>query len=484
MYDITRRLLLAVVFVLTGSRFVISGVALTQSGPLTSDSPNGIGNDSHGPPAEEQLDTLNDIEQHSDTYKGECPDEWQIYEEGRSCYHNFEKKLTYRDAQEQCSTLGGFLATVATDEELQFIVTNNWEQSSISDEQYSWWMGYFYVKKNDTAQWEVAEEQFVERDLEHDEEVFQYVPRYGRLASEEDLQLCGQLVFNVNYAKNEDPYQWYVQRCDTKSAFLCKRAISCVDHKGNKVQDGKKFTPQGQDVCTTCTCYRGETIMCSAAMCAQPTCIPFIEDPDKCCSRTCVDNEFHQEELFDFSDSMRWVLTSATSFLILGLLLFMVHRLRQRRMALIHYTSRSGFRQRSGGLRLNAGSVTSPTAQLDDIDAGIYREPPPPYCLYKLPSPGEEPPPPYDTALLLDNSSAPSTPLSTTDQNAALLETASSIDQQSPTTDPAESTSSPDRQEETSERQNEDSAEERENIPMLPCEQDRPNPTEDRVSMA
>ncbi|XP_070571912.1 integral membrane protein DGCR2/IDD-like [Ptychodera flava] len=490
MESVIWRLTIGIIFALKGSYLVASSVSLHDSrgaGDLT-----GI-DDGTGVPVGD-VELPNDVGQLPEIYPGQCPDDWHIYKETKSCYRHFSTKLTYREAQDQCSTLGGFLATVATDSELQFILSKQWEPNMPNNDlaHYSWWMGYYYLKHNDTAQWEVAGEQFLGEDVVREEGVFRHSPLFGRTASDEDVKLCGQLVIDQNHKVGEYTSQWYVEQCSTKSEFLCKRSVSsshCIDHRGSHVHEGHRFTPNGRDPCVNCTCYQGEAVMCSAALCAgPPNCQNFIQDPYKCCSFTCIDSEYPQEELFDFSDSMRWVLTSATSFLILGLLLFMVHRIRQRRMALIHYTSRSGFRSRSGGMRLNSGSALTPSSPMDEIDAGIYPEPPPPYSLYKPPSPNEEPPPPYDTTLLLDNDSAPSTPVSTTDQNASLLEAAGSsaprtiMNNALSSADPTAEASAGTASSLSVNRCADSPTEERENVPMLPTESENQNRSTEPVA--
>nr|XP_006816773.1 PREDICTED: integral membrane protein DGCR2/IDD-like [Saccoglossus kowalevskii] len=450
-----REFVLCVLILVKGFDYCLSSALLPHQGISTLNDATDSNNP--GIPVDD-IQLPSSIDVRPSNQKGDCPIGWQIYPETGSCYRSFEAKLTYEEAQDQCSTLGGFLATVTTETELAFIKSHHWQ----SDEKivnYNWWMGYRYVKNNHTTEWEVADESFLS--IINDDG-----PLIGPSVSDKDDRLCGQLQLRQIWQLDEFFSRMWVQQCRFKSAFLCKRSISdkhCVDNKGRRVDEGQRFTPQGADNCMNCTCTLGEANMCRSAQCAPPPdCIHTIQDPEKCCAYTCMDDEYPKEDLLDFSTSMRWVLTSATSFLILGLLLFMVYRLRQRRLALIHYTSRNEFTHRSGHTcTLDSGSSLTPTSPMDDIDAGIYREPPPPYSLYKPTSPGEEAPPPYD-ASLLDN--PPTTPVSTTDQDAALLST-SPEDPRSHLHQNMYETDSP-------HAVLDESTDERENVPMLSAEGD------------
>lgn len=126
-----------------------------------------------------------------------------------------------------------------------------------------------------------------------------------------------------------------------------------MDIKDNVVNEGYYFTPKGDDPCLSCTCHDGEPEMCVAALCERPQgCQHFRKDPKECCKFTCLDpgerDERHGEccrsgsylvlclsdgnSLFDsMASGMRLIVSCISSFLILSLLLFMVHRLRQRR---------------------------------------------------------------------------------------------------------------------------------------------------------
>ena len=64
----------------------------------------------------------------------------------------------------------------------------------------------------------------------------------------------------------------------------------------------------------------------------------------------------------DVTDNMRWVLTMLTSFILLGMMLFMVYRMRQKRMAYLRYSK----------LRLNHSSCDQ--AKWWVWCRGIFRE--------------------------------------------------------------------------------------------------------------
>ncbi|OWF53886.1 uncharacterized protein LOC110445825 [Mizuhopecten yessoensis] len=198
------------------------------------------------------------------------------------------------------------------------------------------------------------------------------------------------------------------------SYFVCgigaNANLNCSDYKGNIIQDGKTFQPT-KDMCQTCQCDNGFPIMCQSVKCAPPTTpcnwIPLI---DQCCKFECPekdltgggDNSINSTKPVDngvdeaSSDSittlgLRLVASTVTSFLVLALLLFMVHRLRQRRlmMAMRRYQD-------------------SHLEQMDDFDERVipeywlqcppYEDPPPPYTPPKPDHrmPPREAPPPYE----------------------------------------------------------------------------------------
>ncbi|XP_069135221.1 uncharacterized protein [Argopecten irradians] len=192
--------------------------------------------------------------------------------------------------------------------------------------------------------------------------------------------------------------------------FGANTNLNCTDYKGNIIQDGKTFQPT-KDMCQTCRCDNGFPIMCHSVKCAPPT-TPCNWKPliDQCCKFECpetnvigggdnsvnstkpVDNEVDEAS----SDSittlgLRLVASTVTSFLVLALLLFMVHRLRQRRLMIAMRRYQDNHLE-----------------QMEDAEDRVipeywlqcppYEDPPPPYTPPK-PDPRitpREAPPPYE----------------------------------------------------------------------------------------
>ncbi|KAG8195247.1 hypothetical protein JTE90_028398 [Oedothorax gibbosus] len=212
----------------------------------------------------------------------------------------------------------------------------------------------------------------------------------------------------------------------------------CLDHKGKEVVHGERFFPLGSDPCTQCTCLNGKPQMCIAVFCSPPeNCRQYHALSDKCCEFVCLDRDFPNKAQGNgtYTDSdalsttnlgLRLVASTVTSFLILALLLFMIHRLRQRRLLLMirRFHAR---RMDNGTAHLSrrfsededGGSVGYFAGGHDQLDFSRYDEPPPPYTLWKPPEmyiPPGEAPPPYDLSVQL---TAPFSYASPSHQSAA-----------------------------------------------------------------
>ncbi|XP_072033866.1 integral membrane protein DGCR2/IDD-like [Amphiura filiformis] len=318
----------------------------------------------------------------------QCPAGWTYYGKTEKCFEAFTGPLTHAGAQDYCSEQGGNLAMV-TDDELDYVIRQNWEVDS------PYWMGYILQRDSNSSDWE---------------ELVPDVPvgmkRSQGLANSniampsaippniaDHLQLC--LALDVQRGIYFYLWQWQLHPCNiTLGAFLCDRAPTqpCIDRKGNLVGEGDRYKPQGYDPCMECTCHNREQSMCVQTQCGQPRCQNYLRDPEVCCGYTCLsDDGSNPQKGIDVTDNMRWVLTMLTSFILLGMMLFMVYRMRQKRMAYLRYRAQQ---LRDGGMMdFEPGSGPPPPPNLDDIDGAGYREPPPPYSFFKVDLPTECPPP-------------------------------------------------------------------------------------------
>uniref|UniRef100_UPI00398F735B integral membrane protein DGCR2/IDD n=1 Tax=Pristiophorus japonicus TaxID=55135 RepID=UPI00398F735B len=243
------------------------------------------------------------------------------------------------------------------------------------------------------------------------------VPIFGMTIPEQENVLCAQLqCFHFPSLRHHGLHSWYAENCNQKSAFLCKRGQTCVDIKDNVVDEGKYFTPKGNDPCLSCTCHKGEPEMCVAALCERPQgCQHYEKDPKECCKFTCLDPD--GSSIFDsMASGMRLIVSCISSFLILSLLLFMVHRLRQRRRERIesliggnlHHFNLA--RSRMPGFDYgpdSLGSGLTPLHLSDDGEGGAFHfhDPPPPYTAFKYPDiqHPDDPPPPYEASINPDS---------------------------------------------------------------------------------
>lgn len=120
--------------------------------------------------------------------------------------------------------------------------------------------------------------------------------------------------------------------------------------------------------------------------------------------------------LFDsMASGMRLIVSCISSFLILSLLLFMVHRLRQRRRERIETLIGGNLHHFNLGRRVPGfdygpdvfGTGLTPLHLSDDGEGGAFhfQEPPPPYAAYKYPDihHPDDPPPPYEASINPDS---------------------------------------------------------------------------------
>ncbi|XP_069476036.1 integral membrane protein DGCR2/IDD isoform X2 [Ambystoma mexicanum] len=374
-----------------------------------------------------------------------CPTGWHHYEGTASCYKVFVSGENYWDASETCQKVNGSLATFTTDQELKFILSQEWnleERVFGQKDQRRFWVGYQFIitGRNITVEghWEVA--------YKGSSEVFlPPVPIFASALSESENVLCAQLLcVHFPTLRRHGFHSWYAENCYEKSAFLCKRSVNtdamtlsrwqavsgfglgsaartrhsylgqgqtCVDIKDNIVDEGYYFTPKGDDPCLSCTCHNGEPEMCVAALCEGPQgCQQYRKDPKECCKFTCLDPDGNS--LFDsMASGMRLIVSCISSFLILSLLLFMVHRLRQRRRERIESLIGANLHHFNLGRRMPGfdygpdgfGTGLTPLHLSDDGEGGAFHfhEPPPPYTANKYPEihHPDDPPPPYEASI-------------------------------------------------------------------------------------
>ncbi|XP_044631393.2 integral membrane protein DGCR2/IDD isoform X1 [Equus asinus] len=349
-------------------------------------------------------------------FSRKCPTGWHHYEGTASCYRVYLSGENYWDAAQTCQRVNGSLATFSTDQELRFVLAQEWDQPERSfawQDQHKLWVGYQYVvtgrNRSLEGRWEVAFKGSSEVFLPPD-------PIFASAMSESDNVFCAQLqCFHFPTLRHHDLHSWHAENCYEKSSFLCKRSQTCVDIKDNVVDEGFYFTPKGDDPCLSCTCHGGEPEMCVAALCERPQgCQQYRKDPKECCKFMCLDPDGNS--LFDsMASGMRLIVSCISSFLILSLLLFMVHRLRQRRRERIESLIGANLHHFNLGRRIPGfdygpdgfGTGLTPLHLSDDGEGGTFHfhDPPPPYTAYKYPDidQPDDPPPPYEASINPDS---------------------------------------------------------------------------------
>ncbi|XP_031219173.1 integral membrane protein DGCR2/IDD isoform X4 [Mastomys coucha] len=282
------------------------------------------------------------------SFLGKCPSGWHHYEGTASCYRVYLSGENYWDAAQTCQRVNGSLATFSTDQELRFVLAQEWDQPERSfgwKDQRKLWVGYQYVitGRNHSLEgrWEVAFKGSPEVFLPPD-------PIFASAMSENDNVFCAQLqCFHFPTLRHHDLHSWHAESCSEKSSFLCKRNGS---------------------------------------------------------------------SLFDsMASGMRLVVSCISSFLILSLLLFMVHRLRQRRRERIESLIGANLHHFNLGRRIPGfdygpngfGTGLTPLHLSDDGEGGTFHfhDPPPPYTAYKYPDMDQpdDPPPPYEASINPDS---------------------------------------------------------------------------------
>lgn len=337
-----------------------------------------------------------------------CPEGWSLYLQTDSCFRKPQKyhTLKHTAAQEFCRREGGSLATVTRQELQHVLLTHTMQAIDGNNSTLVVWVGYMLVPSdggnpeipsgsNHSTMWQVTiEEHNGPMPLIDDSaDIPTTVP--------EDLKgqpvVCIQLklIYVEGFLKK---WGWNLAQCDETVPFICKKTASrsCYDRKGNIIPEGQSFTPPGHDACTQCICLHGVPNICSIAGCAPPNCSKYENDPEQCCMYRCLTDDPNIPSDNDtpeplMSENMRWVLTMITSFLLLGMMLFMVYRMRQKRIAYLRYRVQQLRDTQDGDFE--PGSGPPPVPALDDIDGAIFREPPPPYSFFKDTNRIEMPPP-------------------------------------------------------------------------------------------
>ncbi|XP_071476821.1 integral membrane protein DGCR2/IDD-like [Diadema antillarum] len=340
-----------------------------------------------------------------------CPKGWYLYPGTNSCFGTPQRayrSLKHTAAQESCRAEGGALATVSR-QELEHVMKRQRPRLDARNHTLVLWVGYVLVRvegndpegrngSNSIITWQVRTEEATtgpEPLLDNSANIPTSVPE--ELKRERVVCIQLKLVYVDGILARS---YWNLARCNDSVPFICKKGASqsCYDWKNRLIPEGQSFTPPGRDSCTVCTCLQGVPNICSIANCAPPACQNYQPKPDKCCQYTCLDNgdpnmppNGGDSSDAIMSENMRWVLTMITSFLLLIMMLFMVYRMRQKRIAYLRYQVQQ-LRDGQEG-EFEPGSGPPPAPAVDEADGHIFREPPPPYSFFKDNNCIEMPPP-------------------------------------------------------------------------------------------
>lgn len=336
-----------------------------------------------------------------------CPENWDLFREEKTCFSrpDVAEVASHDAAQKHCRFQGGYLAT-ATDPEISFFSENYYGSlgsNTNGTSEIHFWMNYVMIHDNrNSSYWNVAQEP-VDQQQPAQLPTGLFPASVPNHLSEKSM-VCLQLSFTYSLQNNMEPWPWTWKAadCNQKVPYMCEKpAINpCIDRLGNIVAEGEQFSPKSHnDPCVKCRCDQGSPSICSSAACAKPVCEIFRPDKNECCKYDCLDSDGNvyiptNDDISTsvyLGDNMRWVLTMVTSFLLLGMMLFMVYRMRQKRLAYLRYRVRQ---LQESQLDFEPGSGPPPPS-VDDIDHGFFREPPPPYSYLKADAFPRELPPPY-----------------------------------------------------------------------------------------
>ncbi|KAL5015864.1 hypothetical protein ScPMuIL_005453 [Solemya velum] len=202
--------------------------------------------------------------------------------------------------------------------------------------------------------------------------------------------------------------------CPQTSAVASE--LHCTDWGGNEIPQGREFMPEKAEPCNVCLCDRGYATSCRSVSCS-PACPDFKRVEGECCKFVCNtpsegsgdggfgtngtaygdgsgDSRAFENETFA-NLGLRLVATTVTCFLVLALLLFMVHRIRQKRILI----AMRRYEERRRQQQLDSDDQTFFPPSFIGIQCPPYEDLPPPYSPPKPLSPRikpDEDPPPYE----------------------------------------------------------------------------------------
>ncbi|KAK2713688.1 hypothetical protein QYM36_009534 [Artemia franciscana] len=173
---------------------------------------------------------------------------------------------------------------------------------------------------------------------------------------------------------------------------------SCQDLNGRTFPSGSHFVP-GPDTCTVCVCDDGGPKWCQAVLCAPPQDCKSFRVGTSCCDFICVDDYLEGGDAsgggrIGADLGLRLIASAVAAILSLGLLFFLVHRLRGKRRQAGRNNNWRGCESLA-----SMGYLSGSAAYLNGQDRVEFMEEPPPHFVFwkppnaYVPPPGEAPPP-------------------------------------------------------------------------------------------
>lgn len=196
----------------------------------------------------------------------------------------------------------------------------------------------------------------------------------------------------------------YSVDCNVSRVNVTAGDFGCIDREGRPVINGARYAPD-DDPCKSCYCSDGTSQLCTLVQCSPPVCKNWRLIQNECCQYECLDSKLGRDNDrnsslyrygFNNIDSanidVRLALSGTTTLLIIALLVFMVHRLRQRRLLIIMR------RMAEDQHCIEHDDSMYGTDDLTGFEFVAYKEPPPPYSSPPSTLNRHYDPPPYETA--------------------------------------------------------------------------------------
>lgn len=164
----------------------------------------------------------------------------------------------------------------------------------------------------------------------------------------------------------------------------------CADMFGRLMPQGNHYVP-GPDSCTLCVCVSGQPKWCKAVLCSPPQDCKSFRVGHTCCEFICLDDTLSKQPENSHDFGLRLIAGAVSAILLLSVILYVVHRLRRRKLHGRQNMQQSDDQRSLASIGYIEGSMAYIGNGCDDGQVN--------YPVWKPPGhyfPRGEAPPPYD----------------------------------------------------------------------------------------